>query len=217
MSIAGLKVAAGVAAGLMLLSACAEPEPLALNHEVSEVRSDGETVVVSSCTELDPGTGFGFGTAGDVTYGVDYTFSRDAVDVRVSNATGVVAEREYTREFLISGERDEIVVPVSDDVALRLVNSGSFGCDALPALDDPPLAPPSFGEPAPAPPAFEPAPGPAANEDGRRAHARRPRGPHANAPHRACRASIFRRPSSARSNSPAGFVQLGSKHLAGSL
>lgn len=125
----------GVSLFAMALSACLEPEPLALEHEVYEVEGGVETLVDSGCSELpdEPGSGFGFGfgTAPGlkpVAYSVSYSFDNDSVLVSAGEAGGAVTEREYDELFLSSGQEDEFVVELTDDFALRLVNRGVSGC-----------------------------------------------------------------------------------------
>jgi hypothetical protein len=117
-----------LALSALLMAGCLEPESLALNYEVYELRADGESQVTSGCSELEDGLGFGFGTGPDPSYSVEYGFRSDGVSLTVSGDEGVLAERDYSEGFLASGETDEFVVPVSDDVALRFVNTGSVGC-----------------------------------------------------------------------------------------
>ena len=114
---------------LALSPACVEPEVLALQHEVYELRGGVESEVTSGCTELSEGFGFGFGTAPDPTYSVEYSFRSGGASVRVSGDDGLLDERDYSEEFLASGQEDEMIVPVGGDVVLRLVNSGTPGCD----------------------------------------------------------------------------------------
>lgn len=114
---------------LAFSSACLEPDVLALQYEVFEIRAGVESEATSGCTELSEGLGFGFGTAPEPTYSVEYSFRSDGASVRVSDDEGVLEERDYSEEFLASGQRDEMIVPVGGDVVLRLIHSGSPGCD----------------------------------------------------------------------------------------
>lgn len=136
----------GAGGGLLALAlmACAEPEPLALEHEVYEVVDGVESLVDEGCTELpdEPGAGFGFGfgTApggARVAYSVSYDFDGDSavVSAGATGGSGFV-EREYDAVFLRSGQSDELVVELEEGFALRLVNRGASGCglsDAPPA------------------------------------------------------------------------------------
>lgn len=143
----------GIGAGFGLLglalTACAEPEPLALEHEVYEVVGGVESLVNENCTELPDelggGFGFGFGTApagGSVAYSVSYEFDSDGAVVSAGAADGSgFVEREYDEAFLRSGLSDELVVELEEGFTLRLVNRGASGCGL--SAEPPALAPSS--------------------------------------------------------------------------
>lgn len=128
----------------LALAACAQPEPLALEHEVYEVEGGVESLVDSRCTQLpeQPGEsfGFGFGTAPGgalVSYAVSYAFENDRVVVSAGALGGAgLSERVYDEAFLSSGREDEFVVGLADDFALLLRNRGVSGCEPL--VDTPP-------------------------------------------------------------------------------
>ena len=122
-SLGGLLVLGALCAG------CEPEEPLALNFEVSEVSGGEETVVTSGCQELEDGLGFGFGRF-QPTYGVEYSLAVDSVTFTVTGDAGVLAEGTYEEEFFLLEAEDEVVVPVDDELSLRLVHrGGSAGCE----------------------------------------------------------------------------------------
>ena len=131
-------------AAALALAACAQPEPLSLEHEVYEVEGGVERLVDSGCTQLpeDPGASFGFGFAtapggAAVSYSVSYTFENDRVVVSAGAFGGAgLSERVYDEAFLSSGREDEFVVGLADDFALLLRNRGTSGCEPL--VDTPP-------------------------------------------------------------------------------
>lgn len=130
-----------------LLSACAMPEVLALEHEVYEVEGGVETLVDSGCSELPDapgaGFGFGFGTAPGgsvVPYFVSYEFQSDLVRVSAGAAGLPATEAEYDEAFLRAGGEDELVVELADGFALRLLNRAVDGCDVSAGASGPGLA-----------------------------------------------------------------------------
>ena len=125
----------------LALAACAQPEPLALEHEVYEVEGGVESLVDSRCTQLPerPGEsfGFGFGTAPGgalVSYAVSYAFENDRVVVSAGALGGAWALQES--QHAGAGREDEFVVGLADDFALLLRNRGVSGCEPL--VDTPP-------------------------------------------------------------------------------
>ena len=134
-----------------LVGAC-EPldEPtLALNFAVSQVEDGEETVVTSGCQELEEGLGFGFGQF-DPSYEVEYLFESDSVTVTVSSEGRALDGRVFTEDFFLGEAEDDMLVPITDELSLHLVNTGSAtGCEPsvegpLPDFDDEVLIP---GEP----------------------------------------------------------------------
>jgi len=125
------------ALGLLLIAAgpgCAQPEVLALEHEVYEVDAGVERQVNSGCDELPQapgsGLGFGFGTApgaAPVPYSVSYEFGNDSVSMSAGAFGGELAQREYDAAFLRAGDEDEFFVDLSDGFGLRVLNRGVPG------------------------------------------------------------------------------------------
>lgn len=129
--------AAVTTAWALALAACAQPEVLALEHEVYAVEAGVETLVSSGCDVLpdEPGAGFGFGFGTGpapggvgVGYSVSYEFENELVRVSAGGSSGPSTEVEYDEAFLRSGGEDELVLELADDFALRLVNRAVNGC-----------------------------------------------------------------------------------------
>ena len=117
-----------------LTPGCAEPEVLALQHDVFEVSGDVETSVTSGCDELpqDPGAAFGFGLGTapgirPVAYSISYEFNNDTASMSAGAVESEPVRREYDAAFLSSGAEDEFFVVLSDDFGLRVVNRGVPG------------------------------------------------------------------------------------------
>jgi hypothetical protein len=108
---------------------------------VSQVQDGEETLVTSGCQELEEGLGFGFGQF-DPSYEVEYQFQSDSVTVTVSSEGRELDGRVFTEEFFLAEAEDEMLVEITDDLALHIVNSGSAtGCEPevvgpLPDVDD---------------------------------------------------------------------------------
>ena len=121
---------------LALLAACAEPEPLALEHEVYEVDGGVESLVDSGCDELPEGPGeafgFGLGTAPGlrpVAYAFNYLFENETVLFSAGVAgEAPLAEREYDATFLRSDAVDDFSVDLGEGFALHMINRAAPGC-----------------------------------------------------------------------------------------
>lgn len=126
----------GVMGLLALLgTACEQPEPLALEHEVYEVDGESETLVDASCDELpenEGSFGFGFGTAPGarpVAYSFNYAFETERVLFSAGPADGPpLTQREYDEAFLRSDGVDDFLVELGENFALHVINRAAPGC-----------------------------------------------------------------------------------------
>jgi hypothetical protein len=125
----------------LLGAACAEPEPLALEHEVYEVDDGNETLVEASCDELPQdgsSFGFGLGTAPGirpVSYSFNYDFQMDRVSFSAGSTDGAVrVERQYDEAFLGAGGVDDFLVELGDNFALHVINRAAAGCSGAGTL-----------------------------------------------------------------------------------
>lgn len=119
-------------------ASCADP--VFIQHEEYYTpEGKSELYLGGSCIQVpeDSATGTGAGGENLASYGLSYTGKADGVELMVT-AEGKegheVVTRSYSREFLLSGAVDELVVELKTGT-LRLRHWGGSSCDPVRAPD----------------------------------------------------------------------------------
>lgn len=118
----------------LLLGATGCGDDYFLMHRKMLVKPEGETFAGGGCESVtgDESGSTSSGSAGDGLLGdVDTLHESVEGEVRVSvRVRGLLQVRRfYTEKFLATGRKDEILVPLDADAALRLTYWGGTACD----------------------------------------------------------------------------------------
>ena len=119
---------------MLLLSACSEDELFLMHCEFID-ENGAETYMGGSCQTVQDEDDHGSvtSTAGEVRYILEHVWLDGGVLLRIRTPDAVaLAQKAYSREFLLSGEKDVVPVQLVPDVRLRVQSWGGGTCESPP-------------------------------------------------------------------------------------